>query len=435
MYFRFLTARFAIIVASAAIIQFSFADIASADEVGGLPTIEIHLEALDKFAPVSDLQNSLPEQDVRKKFTHKKTQKPIKPIVKEAVKPVAPAKTTEVVKIEKPAPVAEKIEKKPEPNPESQAAQKAVDKAVVSTKIKTPVFKDEAVSEKAPVVQEKTSPAALPVPTPAPVTPASPPVSPVTTPKIEVPSAPALPVPLAAEPVVPSVPKVEVPVVLTPAPTPAPKAEELPQPKLSGMSAADMAEAQKALAPIAEIKPTIPAVPVVPDAPPTPVAAPSAVDLTPLPPPPSPAGEMAAALAPAPVAVPTTPTPAVVVEKTAVPLPVPEVPAKVDATKGNPDLSIKFLSTETAVPLSAQDDLKKLVAKVKANGERITIISYASGSGDKATTARRVSLSRALAVRAFLIEHDVDKLKINVQAEGDKSAGGEPDRVDMFVSK
>jgi outer membrane protein OmpA-like peptidoglycan-associated protein len=53
----------------------------------------------------------------------------------------------------------------------------------------------------------------------------------------------------------------------------------------------------------------------------------------------------------------------------------------------------------------------------------------------KSITARRVSLSRALAIRAYLIDQGIPSLRINVQAEGDKNPGGESDRVDMFVKQ
>jgi len=425
MYFRFLTARFAVIAVSAICVHLAFSGVSNAVEQTDLPTIEIHLEALDKFAPAPDLQNQSIEPDdlAKKKFSNKKLKKSYKPIVAKSV-----AEKTAPVKLEKAKAsvlktptidkkIVQKTEHKEESKPEEKAAQKAVDKAVSKAVNKEPILKDEDVaSQKPPEKNVTVAPPVVPVA-----------AAPIELPKPEV-SAPALPAPVATEPAV-SAPKIEIPAV------PEQKSEELPKPKPAEMSAADIAEAQKALAPIAEIKPTIPAVPVVPDAPPIP-AAPSAVDLTPLPPPPSPAGEMAAAIAPA--AVPALPA---VAEKVAEPTPAPVAPeekspeVKSDVPKAKVDLSISFLSTETAVPLSAQEDLKKLVAKAKASGERIALISYASGSGDKATTARRVSLSRALAVRAFLIEHDIDKLKINVQAEGDKSTGGEPDRVDMFLEK
>jgi len=76
-----------------------------------------------------------------------------------------------------------------------------------------------------------------------------------------------------------------------------------------------------------------------------------------------------------------------------------------------------------------------LVAKMKADEKlHANILAYASATADQASTARRVSLSRALSVRAYLIDNGINNLRINVQAEGDKNpAGGNPDRVDIFV--
>ncbi len=100
------------------------------------------------------------------------------------------------------------------------------------------------------------------------------------------------------------------------------------------------------------------------------------------------------------------------------------------------DLSIVFKPTETSVPLTMKSQLDEAAEGIKASaGSRVNLIAYASGTEEQASTARRVSLSRALAVRAYLIEKGVDKLAINVQAEGNKNPGGEADRVDVFVVK
>jgi len=86
------------------------------------------------------------------------------------------------------------------------------------------------------------------------------------------------------------------------------------------------------------------------------------------------------------------------------------------------------------VPLSTKDALDKLAKQLILNEkQRVTLIAYASAAGDQVSTARRVSLSRALSVRAYLIDAGVNNLRINVQAEGDKNPGGDPDRVDLFV--
>ena len=73
---------------------------------------------------------------------------------------------------------------------------------------------------------------------------------------------------------------------------------------------------------------------------------------------------------------------------------------------------------------------KQLVAD---ESKRVTVIAYASNNSGQASNARRVSLSRALSVRAYLIDAGINNMRINVQAQGDKDAGANPDRVDVFV--
>ncbi|MBY0406195.1 MAG: OmpA family protein, partial [Rickettsiales bacterium] len=109
-------------------------------------------------------------------------------------------------------------------------------------------------------------------------------------------------------------------------------------------------------------------------------------------------------------------------------------PAKISADKTPPTMRIVFKTTETTIPLTVNDELNKLAKQLIQNdNSRVTLIAYASAAGDQASTARRISLSRALSVRAFLIDAGVNNLRINVQAEGDKNPGGDADRVDLYV--
>lgn len=68
--------------------------------------------------------------------------------------------------------------------------------------------------------------------------------------------------------------------------------------------------------------------------------------------------------------------------------------------------------------------------------ERIQLVAYASGGSDTdaAIEARRVSLARAVAVRAYLIQHGVPSDRIDVRALGNRVEGGGPaDRVDLVT--
>ncbi len=97
-------------------------------------------------------------------------------------------------------------------------------------------------------------------------------------------------------------------------------------------------------------------------------------------------------------------------------------------------MRLPFKATETTVPLSSHDDLDTLAARLKKDEAlRVSIVAYASGSPEQPSTARRVSLSRALAVRAYLIDKGISNLRITVQAEGNKNAGSDADRVDVFI--
>jgi outer membrane protein OmpA-like peptidoglycan-associated protein len=62
---------------------------------------------------------------------------------------------------------------------------------------------------------------------------------------------------------------------------------------------------------------------------------------------------------------------------------------------------------------------------------RIQLLAYAKASSDGASRARRLSLSRALAVRAYLIEKGVRSTRMDVRALGDKFGDGPADRVDI----
>jgi outer membrane protein OmpA-like peptidoglycan-associated protein len=165
---------------------------------------------------------------------------------------------------------------------------------------------------------------------------------------------------------------------------------------------------------------------------------PAALPTPPAPPAPPPAAgkpPVAKEPAKAPVAKEPVKTPEKASEKTAEKVPATDT-APAAKTDGSAALSIVFKATETALPLTTKDQMDALLTKLKADESlHVNLIAYASAAPDQSNTARRVSLSRALSVRAYLIDNGVGSLRINVQAEGDKNPGGEADRVDIFVTK
>ena len=74
------------------------------------------------------------------------------------------------------------------------------------------------------------------------------------------------------------------------------------------------------------------------------------------------------------------------------------------------------------------------MARLKADDQlRVQLMAYAGGAGLSASKARRLSLSRALTVRSFLIDNGVKSSRIDVRALGDKIPDGPSNRVDLNI--
>jgi outer membrane protein OmpA-like peptidoglycan-associated protein len=97
-------------------------------------------------------------------------------------------------------------------------------------------------------------------------------------------------------------------------------------------------------------------------------------------------------------------------------------------------LSVFFSQSETEVPLAFQQPLITLSKQLVANDSKIKVVAYASGTEDQKSIARRVSLARALAVRAFLIDLGVDNVRISVQALGNDVKKGPSERADVIIA-
>jgi outer membrane protein OmpA-like peptidoglycan-associated protein len=110
--------------------------------------------------------------------------------------------------------------------------------------------------------------------------------------------------------------------------------------------------------------------------------------------------------------------------------------AEEKAVKNDNALTIAFSQSETEVPLAAQKQLILLAKQLSSDAtSNIQIVAYASGSEDQASVARRVSLARALAVRAFLIDLGIDNTRISPKAMGNKIPSGSPERADIIIIK
>ena len=79
--------------------------------------------------------------------------------------------------------------------------------------------------------------------------------------------------------------------------------------------------------------------------------------------------------------------------------------------------------------------MQKFAQLVKDQPIGIDVVATAAGSADDPSTPRRLSLSRALAVRAVLINEGIPSTRIYPRALGPNIGDGPPDRVDVIEHK
>ena len=99
-------------------------------------------------------------------------------------------------------------------------------------------------------------------------------------------------------------------------------------------------------------------------------------------------------------------------------------------------IQIEFKESATQLPEVMKDSLRKLVDTAQGKKELwFRLMAYANAEGMSASKARRLSLSRALSVRSFLIESGLRSTRIGVMALGNKSPDTPKNRVDISIAK
>ncbi len=97
-------------------------------------------------------------------------------------------------------------------------------------------------------------------------------------------------------------------------------------------------------------------------------------------------------------------------------------------------LRIAFDGDSAKLPDEAKADLEALARAFAEDSRlRLQVKAYAASTKDSASRARRLSLSRALSVRSYLIGQGLRSTRIEVRALGDKAEGGPADRADLLV--
>ena len=83
---------------------------------------------------------------------------------------------------------------------------------------------------------------------------------------------------------------------------------------------------------------------------------------------------------------------------------------------------------------AARTQLQAVAKRLQDNESlRVQLLAYAGGEGVSSSQARRLSLSRALAVRSQLIEQGIRSTRMDVRALGDTDKDGPADRVDIRI--
>jgi outer membrane protein OmpA-like peptidoglycan-associated protein len=245
--------------------------------------------------------------------------------------------------------------------------------------------------------------------------PPPPPPAPPPPPKLPEPQVAAQPEPSTPEP---STPEPSTPEPSTPEPSKAAEASPPPSTLTEELTQKTVpAEPSQEPAAVAKAEPAPPPEPVVqpatpqPEPPPEPPLAPAA-----------PAAATAETEPPPPPAESLTSGPAVEPQTAAL----PSAPALAE--------QIRVLFRDGSVELSndAKRKLSAIATALKENSTmRVQLLAYAKASSDGTSRARRLSLSRALAVRAYLIEQGVRSTRMDVRALGDRIGDGPADRVDI----
>lgn len=140
----------------------------------------------------------------------------------------------------------------------------------------------------------------------------------------------------------------------------------------------------------------------------------------------------ATALTPPPApAVIKTPEPAQLASLPSAPVSAPAQPLSAK----NDTLSVLFATDSSRLPDAVHAELDRLVKRMqKDDGLGLQLLAYAEGDDANASKARRLSLSRALEVRKYLMEQGVRSTRIEVRALGNKMEGSGPaDRVDAVL--
>ena len=144
------------------------------------------------------------------------------------------------------------------------------------------------------------------------------------------------------------------------------------------------------------------------------------------------AAPAAAAAAPA-LAAPVAAAPAAAAPAAAPPPAAPPLAASLPPSRAaQPSARLAFAAESADPPAELRNELRDVVEQLRrAPDGRLRIEGFAAG--EDANRSRRLSLSRALAVRAYLMDQGLAWTRMDVFARGNQPEDGPADRVDVTL--
>jgi len=140
-------------------------------------------------------------------------------------------------------------------------------------------------------------------------------------------------------------------------------------------------------------------------------------------------------------AVPAAPEEQTAAEEPTVPQPAITVPEETSADDASAQdavgqvlASVLFEPDSADLTEDSRLQLERVALAMSENKSmRVQLQAFAAEDDDSPNASRRLSLSRALVVRGFLIEQGIVSTRMQVRALGDKFEDGPPDRVDIHI--
>ncbi|MBW7912050.1 MAG: OmpA family protein, partial [Alphaproteobacteria bacterium] len=100
------------------------------------------------------------------------------------------------------------------------------------------------------------------------------------------------------------------------------------------------------------------------------------------------------------------------------------------------ELTLEFDGTSSDLTADTQQKLVNIIPHLReSKARRLAVHAYASGEDGSKTSARRISLSRALAVRSFLMDNGVEPTRVDVRALGLETDRKPLERVDLVFAR